>query len=95
MKEYVNHIRDGAKPFSENEIRAAAKLYDMPIIVYSSALIKGSFFKVFGPMTYSGQQKSPLYLLHSTNDHFNVLIHPSQSKLLASYEEQRKLNEEA
>ena len=55
MKEYVSELRNGTRAFSDNEIKAAAKLYDVPIIVYSGALVKDLFFRVFPPMTYNGQ----------------------------------------
>lgn len=71
----TSKLQNSGEWFTDTEFKAAAKLYNFPIILFSSSgtIINEAF-------TQQGNAEMPLYILFRKN-HFDVLIHREEKDL--------------
>lgn len=67
--------------WTQREIRSAALHYDIPIICFSVNHGSTGYDRLYPARTEQGRQREILYMFHHDN-HFTVLLHPSQLKLM-------------
>ena len=68
----INCLKEDQCNLTFTEFRAAAKLYNIPIIILSDGPPQ-----VAEAFTNEGNQGEPLYILQE-NNHFDMLLHPLQ-----------------
>jgi hypothetical protein len=71
---YADRMRKDGTWFTDIEFQAAAKAYDIPIIVFSP-LHKTAFFDcLFEANTPEGNKKAPMFILHNGKNHYSMLV---------------------